>query len=87
MENSRTTWHSLTPEEAIAKAGSRISGLTEDEAKERIVRYGANELVGKKKTPLIMVFLRQFRSPIIYVYWLPASFLWCRNLSPEKSIS
>ena len=67
MENSRTTWHSLTPEEAIAKAGSRISGLTEDEAKERIVRYGANELVGKKKTPLIMVFLRQFRSPIIYV--------------------
>ena len=67
MENSRTPWHSLTPEEAISKTSSRISGLTEKEAKERLVQYGANELRGKKKTPLIMVFLRQFLSPLIYV--------------------
>jgi len=67
MENSGTSWHSLTPEEAISKTGSRIYGLTEKEAKERLVQYGSNELIGKKKPPLIMVFLRQFLSPLIYV--------------------
>jgi P-type Ca2+ transporter type 2C len=67
MENSSTAWHTLTPEEAISKAGSRTGGLTEKEAKERLVRHGPNELTGKKKTPLIAVFMRQFLSPLIYV--------------------
>ena len=67
MDNSKTPWHSLTAEEAISKVDSRISGLTENEAKERLDQYGANELKGKKKTPLIIVFLRQFLSPLIYV--------------------
>jgi len=67
MENSSTAWHSLTPEVALSKTYSRISGLTEKEARERLAQYGANELIGKKKTPLIMVFLRQFLSPLIYV--------------------
>lgn len=67
MENSRTAWHSLTPKEAISKTGSRIHGLTEKEAKERLVQHGSNELIGKKKASLIMVFLRQFLSPLIYV--------------------
>lgn len=67
MENPRTPWHSLTPEEATSKTGSRVSGLTEEEAKERLVRYGPNELTGKKKTPTITIFLRQFLSPLIYV--------------------
>ena len=67
MENSRTPWHSLAPKEAISKANSCVSGLTEEEAKERFAQYGANELKAKKKTPLIIVFLRQFLSPLIYV--------------------
>ena len=67
MENSSTAWHSLTPEVALSKTCSRISGLTEKEARERSAQYGTNELIGKKKTPLIVVFLRQFLSPLIYV--------------------
>jgi Ca2+-transporting ATPase len=67
MENSETSWHSLTKEEAISKTGSRSHGLTEKEAKERLAQYGFNELIGKKKAPLITVFLQQFLSPLIYV--------------------
>ncbi len=67
MEDSTTHWHSLTPEEALSKTGSRINGLTEQEVEERLIQYGANELIGKKKTPLVMVFLQQFLSPLIYV--------------------
>jgi len=67
MENSRVPWHRLTLEEAISKTGSRVSGLTGTEAIERLAEYGPNELAGKGKTPLIIVFLRQFLSPLIYV--------------------
>ena len=44
-----------------------MAGLTEDGARDRLVQYGPNELTGKKKTPAIIVFLRQFLSPLIYV--------------------
>jgi Ca2+-transporting ATPase len=67
VESPRIFWHSLTPEEALLKTASRTAGLTEDEAQKRLDQYGMNELKGKKKVPLIIVFLRQFLSPLIYV--------------------
>ena len=51
---------------------SKRSGLTETEAKARLLQYGPNELRGKKKTPPILVFLRQFLSPLIYVLLIAA---------------
>lgn len=60
-------WHILQPDEALLALGSRHSGLNEAEAEARLLQYGANELKGKKKTPIIIVFLRQFLSPLIYV--------------------
>jgi P-type Ca2+ transporter type 2C len=43
------------------------SGLSEEKAKERLQQYGPNELREKGKKPAIMVFLRQFASPLIYI--------------------
>jgi len=60
-------WHLLRPDEALQSLNSKRSGLTETEAKSRLLHYGSNELKGKKKTPPILVFLRQFLSPLIYV--------------------
>src|SRR4030042_6557410 len=60
-------WHSLQSDEALLVLGSRHSGLSEAEAEARLLQYGANELKGKKKTPPVLVFLRQFLSPLIYV--------------------
>ncbi|MFC2038918.1 cation-translocating P-type ATPase [Chloroflexota bacterium] len=67
MENPNTPWHTITSEEAISKTGSRISGLTEKEAGERLLSHGLNELVIKKKASIIKVFFQQFLSPLIYV--------------------
>jgi len=67
MENPAPPWHSLSREEVLSKTGSSINGLTDKEARERLERYGVNELTGKKKPPLIIVFLKQFLSPLIYV--------------------
>ncbi len=60
-------WHNLSPDEALLVLNSRRSGLAETETKRRLLQYGPNELKGKKKTPPILVFLRQFLSPLIYI--------------------
>ncbi len=65
-------WHNLTSEQAIGELGSARSGLSEEKARERLHRYGPNELREKGKTPAIMVFLRQFASPLIYILLVAA---------------
>ena len=60
-------WHNQSPDEILYSLNSRVIGLTESEAKERLTKYGVNELKAKKKTPPVIVFLKQFLSPLIYV--------------------
>jgi len=61
------TWHAMDTQEALERLHSKKSGLTEEEAGKRFSRYGPNELKGKKKIPAILVFLKQFLSPLIYI--------------------
>ena len=49
-------------------------GLSNQEAGERLLKYGPNKLPEKKKTPLFLVFLQQFNNPMIYIL-LAAAFL------------
>jgi len=65
-------WYQIDPDKAIAALGSTRSGLTTDEAKARLLRYGLNQLKGKKKTPTAIVFLRQFLSPLVYILFVAA---------------
>ncbi len=60
-------WHNLTIEEALKELASSRSGITEEKAKERLQKYGPNMLREKSKKPAIVVFLRQFASPLIYI--------------------
>jgi P-type Ca2+ transporter type 2C len=68
MEN----WHNLGFEAVLKNLGSRRSGLAEDEVKERLQKYGHNELKSAKKPPAFLVFARQFMSPLIYVLLVAA---------------
>jgi len=65
-------WHNLSPDEALQTLSSRRSGLAEAESKTRLLQYGPNALKGKKKTPPLIVFLRQFLNPLIYVLLVAA---------------
>ncbi len=67
MEKEEQLWHNLSPDETLKILDSRRSGLTGAEAGKRLQTYGPNILKGKKKTPPLLVFLRQFLSPLIYV--------------------
>jgi Ca2+-transporting ATPase len=60
-------WHNLTVEEALKELDASRSGLSDEKAKERLQQYGPNELMEKGKRPAIIVFLRQFASPLIYI--------------------
>ncbi len=57
-------WHSLTVEEVIRNLNTRLEGLTGKEAEERLRTCGRNELVAKKKHP-IMILLKQFANFLI----------------------
>ena len=67
QESSPAKWHNLTVEAALKELSASRSGLSEEKAKERLQQYGPNELREKGKRPAIMVFLRQFASPLIYI--------------------
>jgi Ca2+-transporting ATPase len=65
-------WHNLTIETTLKELETSRSGLSDEKAKERLHQYGPNELTAKGKTPAVLVFLRQFASPLIYILLIAA---------------
>lgn len=47
-------------------------GLSSKEAKDRLLKYGANELPEEKIVPLPIIFILQFANPLIYILLLSA---------------
>jgi Ca2+-transporting ATPase len=65
-------WYNLNADETLRLLNSQRHGLSDDEAKARLEKHGFNELRGRKKTPPILVFLKQFLSPLIYILFAAA---------------
>ena len=49
-------WYNKNLKELYSELGSSRAGLTESQAKERLIKYGKNELLSKKKKS----FLRRY---------------------------
>ncbi|QEY32685.1 HAD family hydrolase [Synechococcus sp. RSCCF101] len=63
-----TTWHALSIDDALEVAAvEAVHGLSDGQACERLAQFGANELAARKGIPLIIVFLSQFRNPLLYI--------------------
>ena len=56
---------SLPADDLQKLLGAKPEGLTDAEAKARLKKYGSNLLREKKETATILLFLAQFKSPII----------------------
>ena len=67
MVGKPRAWHALTAAEALEALEVEPSGLSETEANARLERYGANRLPEARMLGPLQVFLRQFRSPLIYL--------------------
>ena len=64
-------------EEDIFKTlNSNIDGLDSKEAKKRLNDYGQNIILNKKKTPLILRFLKQFNDTMIIILLVVAVLLY-----------
>ena len=60
-------WHHLPSNEVIELMGSSPEGLNSDSVALKLAEYGPNELQEKKKKPLWVLFLQQFKDFMILV--------------------
>ncbi len=65
--------YNLTPDTVFKELQSRPGGLSFEEAKERLHRFGSNRLEAKKKASAAVIFFRQFLNPIVYILVAAAS--------------
>ncbi|MBU1557339.1 HAD-IC family P-type ATPase [Patescibacteria group bacterium] len=60
-------FHSLPTEDVFKLLKTQSSGLLTEEVELRLKKYGPNKLPDEKKLPLFVLFLRQFKNPLIYI--------------------
>jgi Ca2+-transporting ATPase len=66
-KNGSSDWHQLDLEKVMEILQSSGKGLTPEEARQRMERFGPNELIEKKRKPLWMMFMDQFKDFMILV--------------------
>lgn len=93
MKNIRRTsngvnyaWHSKTLPETFQALHSGEHGLTREEAKERLKEYGLNKLPEGKADGLLVIFLRQFQSPLIYILFAASMIVFAMGETIDGSI-
>lgn len=64
---ANVAWHAQTPQAALALLAAGEDGLSEQEASARRAVFGPNRLPKQKRPGLLVIYLRQFKSPLIYL--------------------
>ena len=57
----------MQPEEIFSSLGSSKDGLSSREAKERLQKYGMNEIEPPDRKSLLRIFISQFQNPLFYI--------------------
>jgi len=79
-------WHALDSAEVLRRCGTDPAvGLSADLAAQRLVERGANALPEPPPRPLWRTFLRQFKSPLIYILFAAAA-LTGESVPVSKSV-
>jgi len=67
MNQPPLAFWSLPAAELLAQLQATPQGITADEARQRLARYGSNLLLPKKRSDSLALFLTQFKSPITLI--------------------
>src|SRR5512144_804306 len=70
MNKLQPAFWSIAATEMLQQLQTTAQGLTTDEARARLTRYGANLLKPKKKSDAFTLLLAQFKSPIILILFV-----------------
>ncbi|MDO9267204.1 MAG: HAD-IC family P-type ATPase [Sulfurimonas sp.] len=65
-------FHTKSVEDTLRDLDCSTEGLSSKEASSRIEQYGKNVLAEAKKRTLLIIFIEQFKSPVIYVLLIAA---------------
>jgi len=65
--DSQAVWHAMGAGEAIEKLQTSRDGLQREEAKRRLMEFGPNELVEKKRISPLKIFASQFKNFLILI--------------------
>jgi Ca2+-transporting ATPase len=60
-------WYQLEADEIFRNLDASESGLSDDEARQRLARFGPNKLAEAEKISRFRILLHQFTSPLIYI--------------------
>jgi len=70
-------WYKETSNKVLKEFGvAKESGLTKSQAEENLKTYGRNVLAARKKETIPSIFIRQFKSPLIYILILAAALVF-----------
>ncbi|MGZ5550836.1 MAG: cation-translocating P-type ATPase [Nitrososphaeraceae archaeon] len=72
--NTTNEWHSLTAQQVLDNLHSRLDGLTDSEARERLEKYGLNQIEKEKQKSPFFIFIRQLKDPMVLIL-LVATFI------------
>ncbi len=61
------TWYRLSIRDALRELETGEEGLSSDEVRERLKRYGPNRLMEEDRVSKLRILLHQFTSPLIYI--------------------
>lgn len=67
ITNGTAIWHAMPSAEALVRLDTSMAGLTSATASGRSSKYGSNALPHAKSISIVPLFIRQFRSPLIYL--------------------
>ena len=66
-QSPKPKWHTKSSNEVLEHFSTDESGLSTAERTSRLEQYGPNALPAPKPDTLLVIFLRQFQSPLIYL--------------------
>jgi len=67
LQTANLAWHDKTQDQVLERLTASKNGLSEREAKSRLVQYGHNEIKQEKRQSTFVLFARQFASPLILI--------------------
>lgn len=65
--SAQNNWHKKDVFEVLETLGSNKNGLSEREARERLLKQGRNIIPEIKPPGIFLIFIKQFQSPLIYI--------------------
>ncbi len=82
----KTAWHSISEAELFEEFKTNREGLTQKESEIRLLKHGPNVLPQKAPDSLFLVFLRQFKSPLIYILFAASLVVFLSGETVDGSI-